>query len=111
MYMELLPHNTYKLLKKINNIQKADVNKLIEKYGETTEYRIAELYDLGYIRYSRNYRDILFITARGKAYLEDHIQFVCLEINKTLKSSIIYPIIVALITSVLINTWLMSLLH
>lgn len=109
--MELLPHHTYTLLKKINNIQKVDVNKLIEKYGETTEHRISELHDLGYIRYSRNNRNMLFITPSGKAYLEDHKHFVCLEINKTLKSSIIYPIIVALITSVLINTWLMSLLH
>ncbi len=109
--MELLPHHTYKLLKKIDSFQKVDVNKLIEEYGGTTEYRIAELHDLGYIRYSRNYRDILFITPSGKAYLEDHRHFVCLEINKTLKSSIIYPIIVALITSVLINTWLLSLLH
>lgn len=109
--MELLPHNTYKLLKKINSVQKNDVNKLIEKYGETTETRIANLHELGYIGYSRNTYNIIFITPSGKAYLEDHKHFVCLEINKTIKSSIIYPIVVALITSVLINTWLMSLLR
>lgn len=109
--MELLPHNTYKLLKKINNDVKSDINKLIEKYGDTTETRISNLHDAGFIRFSRNNRNIIFITSNGKAYLEDHKHYVCSEINKSLQNSIIYPIIVAFVTSVLINTLLLSLLH
>lgn len=104
--MDLLPHKTYRLLKKIEILQKADVNELAKKFGKTTETRIDNLYDSGYIRYSKHNSDVLFITQNGKAYLEDYKHFVCSEFRTSLKNSVIYPLIVAFITSVVTNAWL-----
>ena len=105
--MELLPNNTYRMLLFISKEQKEE-SAIAEKFGDTASYRLNELLECGYVRYSRN-SGKLIITDSGKSYLEDHTHFVKAEINSALKTGIIYPVIVAFLTSVITNVVISAL--
>ena len=108
--MELLPKTTYEILK---SLRKNDLLKetIINKYGESTETRLDDLIDKKYIRISSQ-KDPwgkleepakYSITESGLSYLEDYKDFVNSEKWSALKNSVIVPILVSVISSLLIN--------
>lgn len=108
--MELLPQNTYMILK---SLKKKDLleNAIILKYGETASERLYELLGKKYIirssavdSWGKPTEPIKYaITEDGLRYLEDHDSITHDEKWEALKNSVIVPIIVSVISSLLIN--------
>lgn len=113
--MELLTHHEYKILKmfKSKEILHDDI---VLKIGNTAKERLIKLKKYEYICISSEtdkwgqpqdpvkYR----ITIKGLAYLEDHKYFVCEERRNALCRSIIAPIVVSVLTTIVINSGILT---
>lgn len=109
--MDLLTHHEYKALKMFKSKEML-YDDIVLKIGKTTENRLNELKKLGYIHMSsetdkwgkpqepEKYK----ITAKGLAYLEDHKHLVREERRKALCRSVIAPVGVSIITTMIMNS-------
>ena len=108
--MDILPENTYKILKSLKDNEMLE-DVILRQYGEAANARIGDLLENHYIiksskvdLWGKSTEPTKYaITENGLRYLEDHETYVLNERISILKNSVIVPIIVSVISSLLIN--------
>lgn len=108
--MEILPQNTYTMLKSISK-KELTKDEIVNRYGKTAEVRMTALIERHFIQLSSQVdrwgkpieKPKYAITISGLCYLEDHKSYVSDERWRVLKYSIIVPILVSVTSSLLIN--------
>ena len=108
--MEILPSKTYRLLKSLKHKSLLETT-IQRKYGKTANSRLRVLSNKLYIeavskfdKWGSPTEPVKYsISEKGLAYLEDHKSYIVEQKFQVIKNSVIIPIIVSVISSLLIN--------